>query len=154
MSNVVKGGFAALSMAVGVGVIVAIWCTALDVPLRAWLAGAAALGLLTGFTTGLSSHAGSGIEFVKFLGAGILVPLVGGASALIARPQQVTEKSTYSGTQLVEKVTTTVTSSDAAIHPLTILGSFFLVFAAIAILGILGGVLARSAGLPEIKLKP
>ena len=124
-------------------------------PLRLWLAGAAALGLLTGFTTGLSSHAGSGVEFVKFLGAGVLVPLVGGVSALIARPQQVTEKSVYTGTQLSEKITTTVTLSDAAIHPLAVLGSFFLAFALVAIVGIIGGVLAREGKLlPEIKIQP
>ena len=121
-----------------------------ELPLRVWLAGAGALGLVSGFTTGLSTKVEAGAEFVKFLGAGILIPLVGGVAALLARPTQVTETSTSSGTQVIQKVTTTVTSSEGLLHPLTVLGSFFVVFSLLAILGIIGGVLLRKAGLPAL----
>ena len=144
-------GFLAIVAGV-VAIAFALFCGAGELPLRVWLAGAGALGLVTGFTTGLSENPGSGMEFVKFLGAGILVPLVGGVSALLARSQRVTENSTYADAQVVEKVTETVTSSDAMLHPLTVLGSFFVMFALVAILAIIGGLLLRKAGIvPPIK---
>lgn len=44
-----------------------------------WLAGAASLGLISGFTTGASAQTGAAAELLKFISGGILVPLVGGA---------------------------------------------------------------------------
>jgi hypothetical protein len=119
----------------GVAVIVSVpWWGPDDISLRVWMSGAGALGLLSGFTTGFSSRAGSGSEFLKFLGAGILVPLIGGSAALIARAQDV-------DAQL---------ESAPSADPLIVLGSFFLVFGLVAILGILSGVLLRRGGLPPI----
>ena len=40
--------------------------------------------------------------------------------------------------------------SDGSLHPLAVLGSFFVVFGLFAILGIIGGVLLRDGGLPEV----
>jgi hypothetical protein len=123
-------------------------------PWELWTAGAAALGLLTGFATGLSQDAGSGKSFVTFVGAGILVPLLGGVGALFERTQAVTEKSTYAGTQIVEKTTTTMTSlSEGSYHPLAVMGSFFTVFAILAIVGIIGGILLRDGGDLELRTR-
>jgi hypothetical protein len=123
-----------------------------DQPGRLWMAGAAALGLLSGFSTGVSTEAGSGKEFVKFLGTGILVPILGGVGILLERTQEVTENSTYSGTQLVERTTTTVTSAtEGSLPALAVLGSFFVAFALLALLGIVGGVLLRKSGAIEVR---
>ena len=119
----------------GVVVIISVpWWGPDDISLRVWMSGAGALGLLSGFTTGFSSRAGTGGEFLKFLGAGILVPLIGGAASLIARAQDV-------DAQL---------ESAPSADPLIVLGSFFLVFGLVAIAGILSGVLFRRGGLPPI----
>lgn len=113
-----------------------------------WITGAAALGLVSGLTTGLSENPGSGTSFMTFLGAGLLVPIIGGVAALLEQTVEVTEKSTYLSDQLVEKTTMTVTSfSDGSVHPLAVLGSFFLVFGVVAVLGIVGGALLRESGL-------
>ena len=114
---------------------------------RLWVAGAAALGLVTGFTTGISEQAGSGQEFVKFIGAGILVLLLGGVATLLVNKEVVTEKFDYSGTQLMLKTTTTETPiSDGFLHPIAVLGSFFTVFAVLAVVGIFAGMLLRKSG--------
>ena len=116
-----------------------------------WIAGAAALGLLSGFATGLSKDPGSGKGFVTFVGTGILVPILGGVGALLERTQQMTERSAYSGTQLVVKTTKTVTlPSDGLPHPLAVLGSFFVAFALLAVLGLIAGVLLRKGGAIEL----
>jgi len=75
-------------MGLGVAIVVSLagWAgpfSADQTPERLWMAGAVALGLVSGFTTGLSKQPGSGTEFVKFLGAGILVPILGGLAALL-----------------------------------------------------------------------
>jgi hypothetical protein len=116
-------------------------------PAHLWAAGAAALGLVTGFTTGNSEKEGSGQEFVKFIGTGILVPLVGGVATLLVNKQVVTEKSDYSGTLLTLKTTTTETpASDGFLHPIAVLGSFFAVFAVTAVVGLFAGMLLRLGG--------
>jgi len=114
---------------------------------RLWVAGAAALGLITGFTTGISEQAGSGEEFVKFIGAGILVPLLGGVASLLVHKQVVTEKSEYTGTQLTLKTTTTETPTpDDMLHPIAVLGSFFAAFGVLAVIGLIAGMLLRLGG--------
>ena len=119
--------------------------------IRLWMAGAGALGLVSGFTTGLSTDAAGKTEFMKFLVAGVSVPLLGGVAALMGKTQEVTENSTYSSTQLVEKTTKTVTSlSDGSLHPLAVVGSFFLMFGVVAILGIVSGMLLRKNSQPGI----
>ena len=114
---------------------------------RLWAAGAAALGLTTGFTTGISDQEGSGQNFTTFIGAGIVVPLLGGVATLLVNKQVVTEKSVYTGTQLTLKTTTTETPvSDGFLHPIAVLGSFFVVFALLAVVGIFAGMLLRQSG--------
>ena len=123
------------------------WVTLPNEPSRLWVAGAAALGLVTGFTTGNSQKEGSGQEFVKFVGTGILVPLVGGVATLLVNKQVVTEKSDYSGTLLTLKTTTTETpTSDGFLHPIAVLGSFFAVFAVTAVVGLFAGMVLRLGG--------
>ena len=120
-------------------------------PVRLWLAGAGALGLVSGFITGLSKADGSGPAFMTFLGTGLVVPLLGGVAALLGQTEEVTETSTYLNSQLAEKTTKTVTSvSDGSLHPISVLGSFFLVFSVLAIVGVVGGALLKKGGLPEI----
>jgi hypothetical protein len=117
-----------------------------------WIAGAGGLGLLSGYTTGLSTKDGSGIELVKFLGPGILVPLLGAAGSLLTRNQTTTEKTTYAGTLPVEKVTTVVTSfADPFMQPVAVVASFFVAFAVLASLGISAGALLRHAGVIDVK---
>jgi len=154
MSKTTKGLIGTLVMVAGVVIILCLAGGKVSVagdrgPM--WIAGAAALGLVSGLTTGLSTHAGSGQAFVTFVGAGILVPILGGVAALLSNTQVVTEKSTSSG-PLTEKTTETSTlRSDGFLDPLAVVGSFFVVFALLAILGLFGGVLLREAGF-EVKL--
>ena len=111
-----------------------------------WAAGAAALGFLSGFTTGLSKAEGISTEFVKFIGAGILVPLVGGVAALLNKSETVIESSTYSGTLISTKHTTTVAwFPEPLLHPMAVLGSFFVAFGIFACLGVVSGTLIRLA---------
>jgi ribose/xylose/arabinose/galactoside ABC-type transport system permease subunit len=123
-------------------------------PVWLWMAGAGALGMVSGLTTGLSTEKGSGQAFVTFLGTGLLVPILGGVAAFLGQTEKVTEESTYANDQLVKKITETVTSfSDGPLlHPLAVLGSFFLAFGVLAILGIIGGALLRKSRLIEIML--
>lgn len=147
-------GVVILILAVATVVILTGWVMPVGgagVPMRLWIAGAGALGLVSGLTSGLSKQPGSGTEFVKFIGAGILVPILGGVAALLAKTQEVAEKSTYSGTQLVEKTTRTVTFlSDGSMHPLAVPGAFFVAFALLAVLGIIAGALLRKSGFIEV----
>ena len=118
-------------------------------PERLWLAGAAALGLLTGFATGLSGESGSGKQFVAFVGTGILVPILGGVGAVLVRSERVTEKSTYAGNQLVEKTTETI-PAEGSLDPMAVVGSFFVLFALFGALGLIGGALLKKAGVIQI----
>ena len=117
-----------------------------------WAAGAGALGLVSGFITGLSTAEGSGKAFITFLGTGLLVPILGGVGAFLGQTESVTETSTYLNDHLIKKTTDTVTSfSDGdLLHPLAVLGLFFLAFTALAIVGIVGGVLLRKGKLLEV----
>ena len=118
-----------------------------------WLAGAAAIGFLSGFTTGASTNAGSGMEFVKFIGTGILIPILGGAGTLYIGEKAYTEKNVYSSSDnLIEQTTNTATSfPNALLHPLAVMGLFFAVFALLAVIGIVAGAALREAKLIEIK---
>ena len=113
-------------------------------PGRLWVAGAAALGLLSGFSTGISQEGGAAKELAKFVGAGLLVPLLGGVGALLGSTEEVTEQSTYSGTQLVQKTTRTVKAfPDGSLQPIAVSGSFFLTFGLLAPVGVVGGALLK-----------
>ncbi len=118
-------------------------------PVRLWMAGAGALGLVGGLITGLSDKEGSGTAFMTFIGTGLLVPILGGVAALLGNTETVTEKSTYdNNSHVVERTTETISSlSDNLMHPLAVLGSFFLAFGVLAILGIIGGALLKKGGL-------
>jgi hypothetical protein len=114
---------------------------------RLWMAGAGSLGLVSGLITGLSDEDGSGKAFMTFIGTGLLVPILGGVAALLGHTETVTEKSAFLNNQLVKKTTETASSlSDSILHPLAVLGSFFLAFGILAILGIVGGMLLRTGG--------
>jgi hypothetical protein len=156
MSKPVKGVVGALFTLAGVILILCLPGGTVSVsgaPGPMWIAGAAALGLVSGLITGLSKQPGSGQAFVTFVGAGILVPILGGVATLLVNTQVVTEKSKYSDTLLIEKSTETVTPhSDGFLHPLAVLGSFFIAFALLAVLGVVGGVLLRDSGALEVKL--
>ena len=118
-----------------------------------WLAGAGALGLLSGYTTGASEQTGTAGEFLKFLSGGVLVPLVGGIAALVRQPERTTERSTYVGDHVTEKITEVTLPSQAAhFHPLLVLGSFFVAYSVLAIIGIRLGVAHRAGGI-SIKMK-
>jgi hypothetical protein len=122
-------------------------------PGRFWIAGAAAIGLLAGLTTGLSKQTGSGVELLKFLGAGLLVPLLGGVVALLEKSETVTEKTTYTGTLVSEKSTSTVTAFPEGIeHPLGTVGSFFAAFAIAACLGLVAGACLREEDVIDINV--
>ena len=115
---------------------------------RLWTAGAMGLGLSVGLTTGLSKQEGSSREFMKFVSAGVVVPILGAIGAFLVKNEEVSELSTYEGTQLVEKTTTTVTSfSNDLLQPFAILGLFFGAFALLAVVGITSGILLRRAGI-------
>jgi hypothetical protein len=117
-----------------------------------WFAGAAALGLLTGYTTGASEQPGTAGEFLKFLGAGILVPFIGGVASLLQRPQVTTESYTYVGTQVAQKLTEVKNLSGVGVfHPLSVLGGFFALYGLSAILGIVIGARHREKGVASIK---
>jgi vacuolar-type H+-ATPase subunit I/STV1 len=110
--------------------------------MRLWMAGAGALGLVSGFITGFSSSSDSGKAFTTFISTGLLVPILGGVAALLGDTEKVTEKTTYLNSNIVEKTTETVSSiSDNLLHPLAVLGSFFLAFGVLAILGIIAAKL-------------
>lgn len=113
--------------------------------LAMWLVGAGALGLLSGFTTGASSQAGTAAEFLKFLSGGIVVPILGAVAALLQQRQKTVESFTYTGDQITEKVTeVTIPSQFAEFHPLWVLGSFLFAYGFLAVLGIVLGVSCRN----------
>jgi len=87
-----------------------------------WLSGAAALGLLSGYTTGASDQTGTASEFLKFVSGGVLVPLLGGAAGLVQGSEKASESYSYLDGQLVEKVTATSGPLHATVfHPLAVL---------------------------------
>lgn len=115
---------------------------------RLWIGGAGALGLVSGFITGFSSSSDSGKAFTTFISTGLLVPILGGVAALLGDTEKVTEKTTYLNSNIVEKTTETVSSiSDNLLHPLAVLGSFFLAFGVLAILGIIAAKLLKDGNL-------
>jgi len=108
--------------------------------LSIWLAGAAALGLLSGFTTGASKQPGISGEFIKFLSGGILVPLTAAIATALKGPATTTETYEYLGELVAKKVTEVTTPPQMdLLSPLSVLGSFFVVYSLLAILGILLG---------------
>lgn len=127
--------------------------------LTMWLAGAAALGLVIGFTTGASETAGAASSMIGFISGGVLVPVLGGIAALVKQPETTKETSTYLEDHVVTKVVEVTAQLPATeLHPLWVAGSFFAVFSLAAILGIGLGVRRRvgaigNAGAP-IKLQP
>ena len=119
-----------------------------------WLAGAGALGLLSGFTTGASKQQGTAGELLKFLSAGIIVPLLGGIAAIVRQPQQTIERSTYVGEHVTEKITEIVLKPEIAyLYPLAILGGFFVTYGVFATLAIILGVVLRDKAQIFINLK-
>ena len=153
MTDKRASGGKVLVAAGGAAVIVMAVVAALQAsPMMLWVAGAAALGLLAGFTTGLSQQTGVGLEFVKFLGAGLVIPLVGAVAVILNKTQSATETYSYSGTNLDKKVTLTQTEfPDKLSHPLAILGLFFSAFAIFAVVGVIAGSLLKKAGVIEVK---
>jgi hypothetical protein len=154
----VKARSGILLLSVGVSAIIWLaWPLSLSGSdlLRFWLAGGGALGLLTGYTTGLSKETGSGIEFVKFLSAGLVVPIIGALAALLSTTETVTiSEYSGSGAQPLKKITETVASlSDASLHPAAALGSFFAVFGLFAVLGLTAGALFREGNVITLPLR-
>jgi len=118
----------------------------------AWIGGAGALGLLSGYTTGNSNQPGTASEFLKFLSGGVLVPLVGGIVAVVQQPHKTTETTTYTGDHVTQQVTeTTFSSPSAHLYPLGLLAGFFIAYSMFAIVGVLLGVENRARG-SEIKM--
>jgi hypothetical protein len=110
-----------------------------------WLLGAAALGLVSGFSTGASLQAGAAAQLIAFISGGIIVPILGGVVSLLKQPETTTETNTYSGEQLVQKITAiTMTNQPAELHPLWVAGSFFAVYSMFAIMGVALGVRRRN----------
>jgi hypothetical protein len=121
---------------------------------QVWLAGAAALGLVSGFTTGAVGQTGIGTEFLKFLSAGIIAPLLGAVVTLLEFRKLTFEFNTYTASQQLESKVVGIQLPDAFpfMHPLWVLGAFFLTFSLGAVLGIVLGVAARRMGNIEIKV--
>jgi hypothetical protein len=112
-----------------------------------WLAGAAALGLVSGFTTGASSQTGAGAELLKFISGGILVPLLSGVVAILQYRQGSKEHYQYMGDHLVEKTTeATVPTDFAYFHPLWVLALFFVGYCSFAVIGVMLGQALQAAG--------
>lgn len=96
-----------------------------------WLAGAAALGLVTGFTTGASQKAGAAEQLMGFISGGILVPILGAVASLLKQPETTTS-------------VITITNPPTEMHPLWVAGSFFALYSIFAIIGIVLGVRRRN----------
>lgn len=127
--------------------------------LTMWLLGAAALGLVSGFTTGASEQAGAAAQLIAFISGGVMVPILGGVATLLKQPETTTETNTYSGEQLLQKITAiTATSQASELHPLWVAGSFFAVYSIFAIIGVAVGVRRRNGTVGRkpggIKLAP
>jgi hypothetical protein len=133
--------FLALAFIVGAGVAtgVAVWIAPSEARLivALWLSGAASLGLLSGYTTGVSTENGTASEFLKFISGGVFVPLLGAVGVLVSS-QRDTER------QSLEKVTEA--SAPAAFFPLAVLGGFLAFYSFFAMAGIILGVWHRSRG--------
>lgn len=93
--------------------------------LTMWLLGAAALGLVSGFTTGASKLAGAGAQLIGFISGGVIVPILGGVVALVQQPEA-------------------STATPAKLHPLWVAGSFFAAYSIFAIIGIAVGIRRRA----------
>jgi hypothetical protein len=114
----------------------------------AWLGGAAALGVLSGFTTGASEHTGTASEFLKFLSGGVVVPLLGGLGAMIGQAQQTTESFVYDGEKVLQHVTQVgLDSVTTSLYPLGVFGGFLLAYSLSAVLGIILGAKFRVGGI-------
>ena len=121
-----------------------------------WAAGAAAFGLLSGYTTGASKQPGTAAEFLKFLGAGIIVPLIGGIVSLVQRPQTVTENYKYypGGTLTESKTTATTYPETGFLHPLFVFALFLCVYGLFSVLGIMLGSRHRQSDVTQINIAP
>jgi hypothetical protein len=132
-------------------VAVGVWAMAVGSSTRtqtAWVLGGGILGLLSGFVTGASNQPGTAGQFLAFISGGVLVPLFGGAVALMQFRQGTMESYTYSGEQVLTKTTQIQLPANIEhVHPIWVLGSFFIAYGLGAILGILAGMYLRdSAG--------
>jgi hypothetical protein len=117
-----------------------------------WLAGAGGLGLVSGFTTGNSAQTGTASEFLKFLSAGIVVPMVAGAVTLLEFRTGTTETWTYAGEKTTSHTTSiTLPEGYEHFHPLWVLGGFFLMYGIAAVIGAVLGAVLRGLGI-EIKM--
>ena len=100
-----------------------------------WLAGAGALGLLSGHTTGASSQVGAASEFLKFVSGGILLPLFGGIATLLSGSGD----------------TANTLSNESIFYSLEIIGGFLFFYSLFAIIGLIVGAKSRTDGI-EITL--
>jgi hypothetical protein len=120
-------------------------------PQFAWVLGAGALGLMAGLVTGASTQTGIGGQFLTFVSGGILVPLFGGIVALMQFRQGSQEAYTYVGEKIATKTTSVVVPGVEHLHPIWVLGAFFVLYGCGAVVGIVGGMALRESGL-SIKL--
>jgi hypothetical protein len=137
-------GIAALVILI---VLVVTYLSASSVPpiLGMWLLGAAALGLVSGFISGASEKEGTAEHALGFLSAGVVVPILVGIAALLRAPQTTTEQTTYDGEHITKKVVDIVNKTEVTeLHPLWVVGSFFVVFGLSTIVGIALGVRRRN----------
>jgi hypothetical protein len=112
-----------------------------------WIAGAGALGLLTGYSTGVSETSGTTTEFLKLIGPGVVIPVLAGIATVVNQPKTTTETFVYVGSQVSSKTTAVTLSSEFAhLHPLALFASFFLFYSTLAVAGILLGVSDREEG--------
>jgi len=124
--------------------------TGMGVPLllTVWLVGAGALGLLSGFTTGASEKAGAASEFLKFLSAGVVIPLLGGMGTMMGQHPTTTETFQYADGQVIQHVTqSALDSAEAVLYPVGVFAGFLLVFGLFATFGIILGAKFREGGI-------
>jgi hypothetical protein len=115
--------------------------------LTIWVMSAAALGLLSGFSTGASQNVSPRLQVVTLLSTGIIVPILGGIVALLEQPETTTETNTYSGEYLIKKVTEiTVPNQATELHPIWVAGSFFAAYCIAAMIGSAVGGGGRNDG--------
>lgn len=143
---------AALAIGISTFVVILLFVTGRVGPdnqaVRLWIAGAMALGFAVGLTTGMSATAGASAEFIKFVSAGVVVPVLGGIGAFLTSREEVLESFRYEEAELVEHSKTTVTAfPDELLHPFSVLGLFFAGFALCAVVGITVGKLLSQAGI-------
>jgi len=114
-----------------------------------WLAGAAGLGLVTGYTTGASNRDGTVADYLTFLSGGVLVPLLGAAAGLTQSTETMSETYTYydDTMQVATKVTETVhQTAHGYLYPVVVIGGFLAAYSALAIGGLLIGAYHRGNG--------